>query len=234
MFQDVKYIFFDVGNTLTYPNYSRVLEPLSRSNVSPSAQQWAAVERDCKRELDKIVEHGGIVDHGYWTTFYVRLLGLLGMDDPLLTDQLVAASRASESWNRTRPGTRQALLQIGERYRLGAISNSDGKVRQLLTAVGIADCFSTITDSGIVGCEKPDPRIFKRAVERCSSLASKTMFVGDHPEIDIQGAKGAGLVPVWKAVPYWQVSSDVLTINNLSELLSLTTSSDLLPNSFPR
>jgi hypothetical protein len=43
--------------------------------------------------------------------------------------------------------------------------------------------------------------------------------LSDHPEIDIQGAKGAGLVPVWKAVPYWQVSSDVLRINVLSELL---------------
>jgi FMN phosphatase YigB (HAD superfamily) len=214
MFQDVKYIFFDVGNTLTYPNYSRVLEPLSRSNVSPSAQQWAAVERDCKRELDKIVEHGGIVDHGYWTTFYVRLLGLLGMDDPLLTDQLVAASRASESWNRTRPGTRQALLQIGERYRLGAISNSDGKVRQLLTAVGIADCFSTITDSGIVGCEKPDPRIFHSACREAGALAAESLYVGDVYSIDYLGATRAGMQAIlfdvcgaYKNDPYPRVES---------------------------
>ena len=119
--------------------------------------------------------------------------------------------------------------------KLGLVTNGPNQWQtRKIECMGIASLFDTILISEAEGIQKPDPRIFKRAVERCSSLASKTMFVGDHPEIDIQGAKGAGLVPVWKAVPYWQVSSDVLTINNLSELLSLTTSSDLLPNSFPR
>ena len=85
--------------------------------------------------------------------------------------------------------------------------------------MGIASLFDTILISEAEGVQKPDRNIFKRAVEGCNSLAPETMFVGDHPEIDIQGVKGAGLVPVWKAVPYWQVSSDVLRINVLSELL---------------
>jgi putative hydrolase of the HAD superfamily len=71
------------------------------------------------------------------------------------------------------------------------------------------------------GIDKPDPRIFRRALERCGVSACESMFVGDHPEIDIQGAKSAKLVPVWKAMPYWHQPKDVLTIYELSELLPL-------------
>jgi putative hydrolase of the HAD superfamily len=105
---------------------------------------------------------------------------------------------------------------------LGLVTNGPTQWQtRKLECMGIASLFDAILISEAEGIQKPDPQIFRRAVERCSSIASETMFVGDHPEIDIQGAKGAGLVPVWKAVPYWQVSSDVLRINNLSELLSL-------------
>jgi putative hydrolase of the HAD superfamily len=87
--------------------------------------------------------------------------------------------------------------------------------------MGIAPLFDTILISETEGIHKPDPRIFFRALERCGTAARETMFVGDHPENDIEGAKGAGLVPVWKSIPYWQVGQGVLTIHSLSELLPL-------------
>ena len=119
--------------------------------------------------------------------------------------------------------TLETLLSLrGSGQKLGLVTNGPTQWQtRKIECMGIASLFDTILISEAEGIQKPDPHIFKRAVERCSSLASETMFVGDHPEIDIQGAKGAGLVPVWKAVPYWQVSSDVLRINDLSELLPL-------------
>jgi len=106
--------------------------------------------------------------------------------------------------------------------KLGLITNGPTKWQsRKIESMGIASLFDTILISEAEGIQKPDPRIFHRAIERCGSLASESMFVGDHPEIDIEGAKRAGLVPVWKAVPYWQVSGDVFTINELTELLAL-------------
>ena len=105
--------------------------------------------------------------------------------------------------------------------KLGLITNGPTRWQTCkIECMGIASLFDTILISEAEGIQKPDPRIFQRALERCDRLASESIFVGDHPEIDIQGAKRAGLVPVWKATPYWQVSEDVLTINELSELLS--------------
>jgi putative acetyltransferase len=51
-------------------------------------------------------------------------------------------------------------------------------------------------------------------VEACEAL-----FVGDHPEADIEGAIQAGLTAIWKFVPYWSLTASVPTIHQLSEIL---------------
>ena len=88
--------------------------------------------------------------------------------------------------------------------------------------MSIASLFDTILISETEGIQKPDPRIFERALVGCSVLARESIFVGDHPEIDIAGAKGAGMMAVWKRMPYWEVPNDVLQIDQLSEILVLT------------
>jgi putative hydrolase of the HAD superfamily len=106
--------------------------------------------------------------------------------------------------------------------KLGLITNGPTQWQsRKIECMGIASMFDTILISEAEGVQKPDHRIFHRALERCGTVAPESIFVGDHPEIDIQGAKSAGLIPVWKAVPYWHVAGDVLTINELSEVLSL-------------
>jgi putative hydrolase of the HAD superfamily len=106
--------------------------------------------------------------------------------------------------------------------KLGIITNGPTRWQsRKIECMGIASFFDSILISETEGIQKPDSRIFERALERCGIPACESMFVGDHPEIDIEGAKGAGLVPVWKAMPYWQVPNDVLRIQQLSELLSI-------------
>jgi putative hydrolase of the HAD superfamily len=48
----------------------------------------------------------------------------------------------------------------------------------------------------------------------------EAMFVGDHPEIDISGARAAGMRAAWKRVPYWTMGfDDVIVVDRLSEIL---------------
>ena len=61
----------------------------------------------------------------------------------------------SGNWDQILPGTRAALDRIRQRFRIAVISNADGKIEKILLHCGIVDCFETITDSGIVGFEKP-------------------------------------------------------------------------------
>lgn len=106
--------------------------------------------------------------------------------------------------------------------KLGVITNGPTvwQSRKIET-LGIAPLFDAILISDAEGVRKPDSRIFVRAMERCSVVASESMFVGDHPEADIEGARGAGLLPVWKRTGYWKVPENVKSIERLSEILAL-------------
>ena len=116
--------------------------------------------------------------------------------------------------------TLDALRSHGK--KLGVITNGpvDWQSRKI-DALGIGPWFDAILISEAEGIQKPDARIFARGLARCGADASESMFVGDHPEADIAGAKAAGLLPVWKRVPYWTVPPDVLKIGKLDEILPI-------------
>jgi len=191
-------IFFDVGNTLLFRDQSVILAPLHQRGIVPTTSQLHAVERKTKREFDESVLRGGDVDHGFWYTYYTHLLEDfhspdIGVEDASLRDQLVNATRISANWCEILPRTREVLLRLRPRYKLGVISNADGKIANVLAHCGIADCFETITDSGLVGSEKPNPAIFKAALHSLGVDAAQSLYVGDVYSVDYFGATRAGL-----------------------------------------
>ena len=189
----LKAIFFDVGNTLLFPDRPHILAPLHQQKLTPSLEQWHAIERKTKKEFDEILKHDGRSDHSFWYLFYSHLLEELGVHDDALRDALVDATRISANWRDTRPGTRETLLRLGRRYPLAVISNADGKIGDVLTRCGIADCFTAITDSGLVGYEKPHPAIFESALRGMDVAPEDSVYVGDMYSVDYLGATRAGM-----------------------------------------
>jgi len=189
----VKTIFFDVGNTLLFPDRSHILAPLHQRGLTPSLDQWHAIERRTKKEFDEILQHEGKADHSFWYLFYSHLLAELGVHDDDLRDALVKATRISANWCDIRPGTRQALQRLGQRYPLAIISNADGKIADVLNRCGIADCFVAITDSGVVGYEKPHLAIFEAALRTMDVSPEQSLYVGDLYSVDYLGATRAGM-----------------------------------------
>lgn len=194
--QPFKFIFFDVGNTLLFANRERMLEPLHQRGIRPPEELLLAVERRTKNEFDDIVEHGGKTDHGFWDIFYQRLFEELGVADEGVRRQAIANTRLSSNWDQIRPGTRDALMRFAERWPIAVISNADGKIADLLFRCGIGDCFRTITDSGIVGHEKPHPKIFATALESLDAKPEESLYVGDVYAVDYRGATRAGMQAV--------------------------------------
>jgi putative hydrolase of the HAD superfamily len=82
--------------------------------------------------------------------------------------------------------------------------------------------FDTILISDAEGINKPDAEIFHRALQRLATDACRAVFVGDHPEVDVNGARRAGLQAVWRrdATDCRIVEADA-TIENIGELLPL-------------
>jgi putative hydrolase of the HAD superfamily len=186
-------IFFDVGNTLLFPNRAVILSALYERGTVPTIEQWHAIERRTKKEFDTMMEREGHADHSFWFLFYSHLVDELRIQDDAIRDALVAATRVSANWGDMRPGTRDVLKRLGRTYRLAVISNADGKIAALLARNGIADCFETITDSGIIGHEKPHPAIFEVALRNLGVPAGESLYVGDVHSVDYLGATRAGM-----------------------------------------
>jgi putative hydrolase of the HAD superfamily len=183
-------IFFDVGNTLLFPNRAKMLAPIAEDD-HPSLEEWQALERRTKQEFDDGMQ-AGRVDHSFWWTFHTHLLEDLGRDTSV-RDTLVQNTQNSANWDQILPGTREALERIAAKFRIAVISNADGGIERILSRRGIADCFESITDSGIVGVEKPRAEIFEAALKQMKARAEQSLYVGDVYSVDYLGARNAGM-----------------------------------------
>lgn len=91
------------------------------------------------------------------------------------------------------PDVRPALEALKVRYTLVAVTNGNANLEK----IGISDLFHEFVSAESVGAAKPDRRIFDAAVSAGGATQSQTLHVGDHPEMDVQGAREAGLRTVW-------------------------------------
>lgn len=74
------------------------------------------------------------------------------------------------------------LRRLAERYPLVVVSNFYGNLRTVLTDFGIADYFTDIIDSTVVGIRKPDPAIFRLAIQSLQqSLKTYNIETGHSP-----------------------------------------------------
>jgi HAD superfamily hydrolase (TIGR01509 family) len=191
-----KALFFDVGNTLLFPDRVRMLKSLHERQIFPSEELLQELERQTKNEFDAMLERHSAIDHGFWHIYYSHLLQALNLPEDAAHSDLVGRTRISANWCRIRSGTREALQRLSVRYRLAVISNADGKIAEVLERCGIADCFETITDSGIVGKEKPDPAIFDAAIRSLGVSAAESLYIGDVYSVDYLGATRFGMQAV--------------------------------------
>ncbi len=119
-----RFIFFDVGNTLLFPNRARMLAPLP-ADRHPTLEAWQALERRTKQEFDQGLMDGK-VDHGFWWTFHTYLLQQLNALDDGVRDTLVENTQNSANWDQILPGTRDAL----ERLRQAICDRGDLECRR--------------------------------------------------------------------------------------------------------
>ncbi len=104
-------------------------------------------------------------------------------------EQLVAHRHAVTLF----PEVKETLEILAERFVLGVISNGNANVYRL----GLGEYFRFALSPRLVGCEKPDARIFAAAATLAEVPAAAILHLGDHPKSDIAGAKAAGFQSIW-------------------------------------
>jgi len=91
------------------------------------------------------------------------------------------------------------LETLKGKYRLGLLSNFTHApaALRIIDHMGLSPFFDVVLISGQIGYRKPHPSVFRRLVESLCVNGGETLYVGDDPEADINGALRAGLQPVW-------------------------------------
>jgi HAD superfamily hydrolase (TIGR01509 family) len=100
------------------------------------------------------------------------------------------------------PGVEQMLHEIKRRgYRLAIVSNGPvGSIPNVLGHYGLYDLFEALAISQGIGIEKPDPRIFRYALDHLGIPADqvgRTVMVGNDLAADVAGANNVGMISVW-------------------------------------
>ena len=97
-------------------------------------------------------------------------------------------------------GTLTALRASG--FKLGLITNGSLRMQsRKIERLGVGQMFDAIAISDAEGVSKPDPRIFHLTLQRLNIAPVHAIYVGDRPDVDVGGARAAGLRAVWRRDP---------------------------------
>ncbi len=196
MFRDLEALLLDAGNTVVFLDTKAVAEVARAEGVLVDGAELARVEGAAKRRYEEALADGAHHESG-WRLYLTTLLSEGGVDPKraeALVDPLRAAHDTLNLWRRVPDDLPDALERaraLG--LRIGIVSNSEGKLPELFAHVGLSDAFELIVDSAIEGVRKPDPEIFRRALERMGIAAGRALYAGDIPSVDVEGAQAAGM-----------------------------------------
>ncbi len=185
----------------------------------PSFQQ---AELRARRILHDRVDEGSTgTEPDLWREYFLRLFELSGVPDdalPGVSDRVRTVHAAEHLWTYSLPGTRDVLESLRARgYRVGVISNADGRMEGALERAGVRAHVEFVIDSGVVGVEKPAARIFEKGCEAMELPPEQCVYVGDLFPVDYVGARDAGLHAVLLD-PLGVHESRAETVRALSEL----------------
>ncbi len=205
-YDQLETLFLDVGNTLVSMDFSWIREELAHRGVECDVVQLVRAEAATRPIISARLAQRTVRDDGLFFEVYLggiltklEAMGVVMPRPPAalvaeLAPVLRAPGRTQRLWSNVLPGVREALRALREvGLQLVVVSNSDGTVESGLTAQGLRPYFDAVLDSHVVGFEKPDSRIFLRALEVSDANPERTLHVGDLYEIDVVGARAAGL-----------------------------------------
>ena len=136
-------------------------------------------------------------DKGWWRELVTQLMKRVAPEvDPIDRDTFFEAAYGHFAeagvWE-LYPEVEEVLEELAPRFQLAVISNFDGRLRMIFEHLGLSRFFRHLFISSELGADKPDPFIYRRALELSGFEAKEVLHVGDDPERDWAAAAAAGL-----------------------------------------
>ena len=206
-------VVFDIGGVFLVPHPDPVREALAPVGV-------ALLDDDAFHRAHYRGAHAVAAlaidesDPAFWMHYVAVYLREIGVEEslheactaawPVMNDRPV-----HEVWRWAQQHNIDALARfVAASMPLAIVSNNDGTAPEQMRAFAVCQVgagpyvsVAAIVDSGAVGVAKPDPAIFRPALDALGTAAARTLYVGDMVHADVRGAHAAGM-PVVQIDPY--------------------------------
>jgi putative hydrolase of the HAD superfamily len=199
-------VFFDAGETLVHPHptfpdlFAEILRREGHDVDPGTIHERIHVVSDRFRaaaETNELWTTSPEKSRRFWHDVYTIFLRELGITDgDGLIDRIYLEFTDLANYalfDDVRP-VLHTLREAG--IRLGVVSNFEEWLEGLLERLGVRSFFDVRVISGVEGLEKPDPRIFRLAMERAGVEPAASVYVGDNPEFDVDPALALGMFPI--------------------------------------
>lgn len=223
-------VLFDLDETLiqnpltlealccgTFDCFAEKLAPVSREQFwrvffAKAMDMWRMM-------LDGVID--GDTAHRYT---FINTLRTLELDEALADALKEHGAKQQAEMSRLFDDTLPVLARLREAGKKTAIITNGYAVPQRLkiNRHGLADHVDAVFVSAETGAHKPSRKIFEFALAHLGVAPEKTVYLGDMPDIDIVGARGAGMHALL-VDPHdrWAKLEDVPRLRRLTELLPI-------------
>jgi putative hydrolase of the HAD superfamily len=199
----VDLLCLDAGNTVVFLDHARLADILHEATglaVAPEVLVRTEGEAKQLAEVHDLFDCGWSFEDRPSTPAWGKMVGTIvlraGLEAASVPALLDAAWRHHERknlWCKVPDGFDAALQQLhAAGVKVAIISNSEGMLERLFRDVGVLHHFDLVVDSGKVGFEKPDPRIFRVAFDTLGIAPARALHLGDVFATDVLGARAAG------------------------------------------
>lgn len=221
----IETVFLDAGGVLVHPNFDRVAESLGRRGIPTSGEALRLVEPLAKRDLEDPAFIKASDDDSRGLVYFATVLRRAGIEtDDRVRDALseLREYHAERNlWETVPPDLVPFLDRLKARgLRRVVVSNANGTLHDHFDRLGLTVYFDAVFDSHVEKVEKPDPRFFEIALERSRARRETTVHVGDFYEIDVVGARRAGLEAVLLDPAGVNSDRECTRVKSLAELAS--------------
>lgn len=221
----IRVVFFDIGNTLFFYNYKFFSDLLrQRFDIDRDPRELEAIHYSLGEMIQQKArewsDHQSLVKDVYH--MWLEEMGVDGEKIPRIIEVVDTHPFPHLFWAKMGEGVRETLDWFKDRgIKMGVISNAEGQIKRLLEHVGVDEYFDVVLDSKEVGIEKPDIRIFRKALDCVGARPEEAIHVGDLLETDVMGSKAAGMTPVLVDRENRHAEVDVLRVRRVYEVIHL-------------
>lgn len=192
-------VSFDAGQTLVELDTAMLVRRLAERGVAMTEGALAAAQPAAWRRYDEVMKDGG--HERPWQVFMATLLGGAGVDDDpavVLARWLWDEQPAQNLWRQPIPGMFELARELAALgVPVAILSNSEGKLAELIDEIGWSAPFTAIVDSGRLGVAKPEPAIFLHTAAALGVAPAEVVHIGDAYNADIVGGRAVGMRTIW-------------------------------------